>query len=146
VELGHNYIGTEHLLLGVLREQEGVAARVLLEAGRDLGPVRREVLERLRVGRVEGRQPMDSYRGRLAVVEALLAALERRDEVVTAIGEAADRRAAKEALQRLLGIPGELAKDVLDLRLTRLTRDEVEHLRQERRELLDRLDELGDEA
>ncbi|MEK6621392.1 MAG: Clp protease N-terminal domain-containing protein, partial [Planctomycetota bacterium] len=42
--LGHNYIGTEHLLLGLLREQEGVAAQVLLNLGVKLEDVREEVI------------------------------------------------------------------------------------------------------
>ncbi|MDR4509257.1 MAG: ATP-dependent Clp protease ATP-binding subunit [Candidatus Brocadiaceae bacterium] len=42
--LGHNYIGTEHLLLGLLREQEGVAAQVLLNMGVKLEDVREEVI------------------------------------------------------------------------------------------------------
>ena len=35
VSLGHNYIGTEHILLGIVRENEGVAARILLDLGAD---------------------------------------------------------------------------------------------------------------
>jgi ATP-dependent Clp protease ATP-binding subunit ClpC len=45
--LGHNYIGTEHLLLGLIRENEGVAAQVLLNLGLKLEDVREEVLELL---------------------------------------------------------------------------------------------------
>ena len=45
--LGHNYVGTEHLLLGLLREQEGVAARVLMNLGVKLDDVREEVLNLL---------------------------------------------------------------------------------------------------
>jgi len=45
--LGHNYIGTEHLLLGLIREGEGVASQVLLNMGVDLDKVRREVVELL---------------------------------------------------------------------------------------------------
>jgi len=41
--LGHNYIGTEHLLLGLIREAEGVAAQILTSLGADLGKVRQEV-------------------------------------------------------------------------------------------------------
>ena len=41
--LGHNYIGTEHLLLGLIREAEGVAAQILTSLGADLGRVREEV-------------------------------------------------------------------------------------------------------
>jgi ATP-dependent Clp protease ATP-binding subunit ClpC len=44
LQLGHTYIGTEHLLLGLVREGEGVAAQVLVEVGADLGRVRRAVL------------------------------------------------------------------------------------------------------
>ncbi len=42
--LGHNYIGTEHLLLGLIREQEGVAAQVLLNLGLKLEDVREEII------------------------------------------------------------------------------------------------------
>jgi ATP-dependent Clp protease ATP-binding subunit ClpC len=43
--LGHNYIGTEHLLLGLIREEEGVASQVLLNLGLDLSTVRNKVME-----------------------------------------------------------------------------------------------------
>jgi ATP-dependent Clp protease ATP-binding subunit ClpC len=43
--LGHNYLGTEHLLLGLLRESEGIAAQVLMNLGIKLEDVREEVLE-----------------------------------------------------------------------------------------------------
>ena len=45
--LNHNYVGTEHLLLGLLREQEGVAAQVLMNLGLKLDDVREEVLNLL---------------------------------------------------------------------------------------------------
>jgi ATP-dependent Clp protease ATP-binding subunit ClpC len=45
--LGHNYVGTEHILLGLLREQEGVAAQVLMNLGLKLEDVREEVLSLL---------------------------------------------------------------------------------------------------
>ena len=45
--LGHNYIGTEHLLLGLIRENEGVASQVLLNLGLDLNKVRKEIMELL---------------------------------------------------------------------------------------------------
>ncbi|MFA5116134.1 MAG: Clp protease N-terminal domain-containing protein, partial [Candidatus Omnitrophota bacterium] len=45
--LGHNYIGTEHILLGLIREGEGVASQVLLNSGLDLNGVRNEVMELL---------------------------------------------------------------------------------------------------
>ncbi len=46
-QLGHNYIGTEHLLLGLIREGEGVAARVLENLGIDLTKVRTQVIRML---------------------------------------------------------------------------------------------------
>src|SRR6478736_4980592 len=45
--LNHEYVGTEHLLLGLLREQEGVAAQVLMNLGLKLEDVREEVLNLL---------------------------------------------------------------------------------------------------
>lgn len=45
--LGHNYIGTEHLLLGLIREGEGVASQVLVNLGLDLNRVREEVMQLL---------------------------------------------------------------------------------------------------
>ena len=47
LQLGHNYIGTEHLLLGLIREGEGVAAQVLAQLGLDLALVRQEVIQLL---------------------------------------------------------------------------------------------------
>ena len=52
--LGHNYIGTEHLLLGLIRENEGIAAQVLRNLGVKLEDVREEVLEFL------GAEPTDA--------------------------------------------------------------------------------------
>ncbi|MDA8027117.1 MAG: ATP-dependent Clp protease ATP-binding subunit [Actinomycetota bacterium] len=45
LQLGHNYIGTEHMLLGLVREGEGVAARVLISLGADLSRVRQQVIQ-----------------------------------------------------------------------------------------------------
>jgi len=52
--LNHNYVGTEHLLLGLLRETEGVAAQVLMDLGLKLEDVRQEVLNLLGAGLEEG--------------------------------------------------------------------------------------------
>ncbi|HPQ74480.1 MULTISPECIES: ATP-dependent Clp protease ATP-binding subunit [Phycicoccus] len=45
LQLGHNYIGTEHILLGLIREGEGVAAQVLVKLGADLARVRQTVIQ-----------------------------------------------------------------------------------------------------
>ena len=47
LQLGHNYIGTEHILLGLIREGEGVAAQVLQKLGADLNRVRQQVIQLL---------------------------------------------------------------------------------------------------
>ena len=59
LQLGHNYIGTEHLLLGLLKEGEGVAAQVLTKQGADLAQVRQTVIQMLsgyQRGEDEGRE------------------------------------------------------------------------------------------
>ena len=54
-QLGHNYIGTEHILLGLIREGDGVAAQVLRKLSADLHTVRQEVIKLL--SGVEGERP-----------------------------------------------------------------------------------------
>ena len=52
LQLGHNYIGTEHILLGLIREGDGVAAQVLVRLGADLNRVRQQVIQL-----ISGQQP-----------------------------------------------------------------------------------------
>jgi ATP-dependent Clp protease ATP-binding subunit ClpC len=94
LQFGHNYIGTEHILLGLIREGDGVAAQVLTTLGADHGRVRREVTELLgRHGREGGPLPEGSLPGkagrgtrkaltlvlgRLEAIEVRLSALEKR--------------------------------------------------------------------
>ncbi|PFG95960.1 ATP-dependent Clp protease ATP-binding subunit ClpC [Saccharopolyspora erythraea NRRL 2338] len=59
LQLGHNYIGTEHILLGLIREAEGVAAQVLVKLDADLDRVRREV-NRLISDSGEGPEPAEA--------------------------------------------------------------------------------------
>ncbi|MCC7473893.1 MAG: ATP-dependent Clp protease ATP-binding subunit [Pirellulales bacterium] len=61
--LNHNYVGTEHILLGLLREQEGVAAQVLMNLGLKLEEVREEVLNLLGHGIEGGEGPERGGRG-----------------------------------------------------------------------------------
>jgi ATP-dependent Clp protease ATP-binding subunit ClpA len=51
--LGHNYIGTEHILLALLREGDGVAAQVLVGAGVDVNQARQQIINLLHRGREE---------------------------------------------------------------------------------------------
>lgn len=56
LQLGHNYIGTEHILLGLIREGEGVAAQVLMKLGADLARVRQQVIQLL--SGYQGKEPV----------------------------------------------------------------------------------------
>ncbi|MDQ2849511.1 MAG: AAA family ATPase, partial [Actinomycetota bacterium] len=55
LQLGHSYIGTEHILLGLIREGEGVAAQVLVKMGADLARVRQQVIQL--VSGYQGKEP-----------------------------------------------------------------------------------------
>jgi ATP-dependent Clp protease ATP-binding subunit ClpC len=79
LQLGHDYIGTEHILLGLLREGDGVAAQVLVKLGGDLNRVRQQVILLL-----------DGHQGR--------AAMSGREEWA---GSAADRRSLAKEVDRL---------------------------------------------
>jgi ATP-dependent Clp protease ATP-binding subunit ClpA len=69
LQLGHNYIGTEHILLGLIREGDGVAAQVLVRLGADLNPARKQVIELLH-GHEGGEQVAS---GTLAAARAVFA-------------------------------------------------------------------------
>ena len=69
--LGHNYIGTEHLLLGLVKEGEGMAYRVLLNLGLDLGKLRNEVMELLGSGVAGyGQQQETAKTGKTPAIDA----------------------------------------------------------------------------
>jgi ATP-dependent Clp protease ATP-binding subunit ClpC len=81
LDLGHDYIGTEHILLGLIREGDGVAAQVLVKLGADLNRVRQQVTQLLHG--YQGRQAALSTIGeelgdRLTAMAARLAAIERK--------------------------------------------------------------------
>jgi ATP-dependent Clp protease ATP-binding subunit ClpA len=89
-DLGHNYVGTEHLLLGLVREGEGVAAQVLVKLGADLAGVRQQVVHLLHgpagsaapgQGRRRGKRArarlMDAALPRIEALDQRLAAVER---------------------------------------------------------------------
>jgi ATP-dependent Clp protease ATP-binding subunit ClpA len=97
LQLGHNYIGTEHILLGLIREGDGVAAQVLMKLGADLSRVRQQVIQLLhgRGGAAEeaeaGTGPGPA--GRIVSRERrLLAELRKRVDAIDARLSAAERR------------------------------------------------------
>jgi len=86
LQLGHDYIGTEHILLGLIREGDGVAAQVLIRLGADLNRVRQQVITVLyqskepRLARrpAEEGAPLPEVQARLDAVEDWLAAVDQR--------------------------------------------------------------------
>jgi len=79
LQLGHHYIGTEHILLGLIREGDGVGAQVLVGLGADLNRTRQQVIQFLTGRLPEGTATAvgGDLRGRLASVAARLAVIER---------------------------------------------------------------------
>ncbi|WP_203832772.1 Clp protease N-terminal domain-containing protein, partial [Actinoplanes lobatus] len=71
LQLGHNYIGTEHLLLGLTREGDGVAAQVLDRMGADRDQVRRQVVQSV-TGAGFGREPEEGRPSGVAAVSPVL--------------------------------------------------------------------------
>ena len=135
LQLGHSHIGTEHMLLGLVREGEGVAAQVLQSLGADLGRVRQQVIQLMsgyqgheeRQGHQEN-DPSDAYPSRSGVSRSR--ASERRGfrvghrwsaEVVVAGRRPEDFAAAYD---QLAGLAGRLGLDDLDA--SRLHLDSVE--------------------
>jgi Clp amino terminal domain, pathogenicity island component/UvrB/uvrC motif len=88
LQLGHNYIGTEHILLGLIREGDGVAAQVLVKLGADLNRVTQQVIILLHGHPAEEPSPSGTAAGqhmllsgaqaRLDAVEGRLAAVEQQ--------------------------------------------------------------------
>ena len=76
LQLGHNYIGTEHILLGLIREGDGVAAQVLVRLGADLNRVRQQIIQMLNKHPAE--EPRPGARVRLEMIEQRLTAIEQR--------------------------------------------------------------------
>jgi ATP-dependent Clp protease ATP-binding subunit ClpC len=114
LQLGHNYIGTEHILLGLIREGEGVAAQILVKLGADLNRVRQQVIQLLhgypgkepagggaRLSKRERARLMDDALGRIAALDRRLTAIERwvgmRPDVDDVDQEIARARREKEA-------------------------------------------------
>jgi len=82
-QLGHNYIGTEHILLGLIREGEGVAAQVLVKLGADPNRVRQLVVQLLHGHGAEDRPKPRGMRA--GVIEDVLARLDSMDGRLAAI-------------------------------------------------------------
>jgi len=114
--LNHNYIGTEHILLGLIREGDGVAAQVLVKLGADLNRVRQQVIQLLHG--YQGKEPISSGTGRGSRLP---------DDVLARVDDL-DRRLA--AVERWVGMRPDL--DDLD--------QEIAQARREKEAAVDRQD------
>jgi ATP-dependent Clp protease ATP-binding subunit ClpC len=108
LQLGHDYIGTEHILLGLIREGEGVAAQVLANLGADLNLVRQQVIQLLHSHQMEGQERSSARLVGLA--PRLESIVNRQTEAIINRLDAIGARLA--AIERHLGIaeqapPGE---------------------------------------
>jgi ATP-dependent Clp protease ATP-binding subunit ClpC len=102
LQLGHNYIGTEHILLGLIREGDGVAAKVLVKLGADLNRVRQQVIELISGQQPDRKLPQEGVpvadvRARLDAIEDRLAAVEQ------GMGTRADTSDLDGQIDRVLG-------------------------------------------
>ncbi|MGM0847133.1 MAG: ATP-dependent protease ATP-binding subunit ClpC [Bacillota bacterium] len=115
-KLGHSYVGTEHILLGLIREGEGVAARVLNNLGVSLNKARQQVLQLLGSNESNSHQSGTSANANTPTLDSLardLTAIAREDSLDPVIGRSKEIQRVIEVLSRrtknnpvLIGEPG----------------------------------------
>ncbi|MGJ7913539.1 ATP-dependent protease ATP-binding subunit ClpC [Neobacillus sp. LXY-1] len=115
-KLGHSYVGTEHILLGLIREGEGVAARVLNNLGVSLNKARQQVLQLLGSNESGGHQGGNSASANTPTLDSLardLTAIAREGSLDPVIGRSKEIQRVIEVLSRrtknnpvLIGEPG----------------------------------------
>jgi ATP-dependent Clp protease ATP-binding subunit ClpC len=139
LQLGHNYIGTEHVLLGLIREGEGVAAQVLLNLGADLEKVRSAVIQLLSGYYGKQAEPGEERRGGRGADAALLDEFGRNltraaseDKLDPVVGREQEIERVMQILSRrtknnpvLIGEPGVGKTAVVEGLAQRIADDEV---------------------
>ena len=138
LQLGHDYIGTEHILLGLIGEGEGVAAQVLVRLGADLNRVRQQViqllhgyhgkeLEAARAG-ARPRPAARTERGLLSQLQARITALESRVSATEQrVGTGAETRELDRQIERVRGEEA-AAIDAQEYEQAASLRDQENHL------------------
>ena len=130
LELNHNYIGTEHILLGLIREGEGVAAQVLVRLGADLDRVRQQVIDLLAAYKAraeEAEQAVPSEPAEPSAPSASAAPAEgrrRERQAVALAGRIEAIEARLSAIELRLGSGPDL--DDLDDQITQVTMEKQE--------------------
>ncbi len=141
-QLGHNYIGTEHLLLGLIREGEGVAARVLENLGVDLSKVRTQVIRMLgetaevSAGSSQGRTKtptLDEFGSNLTqlAAEGKLDPVVGRQKEIERVIQILGRRTKNNPV--LIGEPGVGKTAIAEGLAQRITNSDVPDILQEKR-------------
>ncbi len=137
LQLGHNYIGTEHILLGLLREGEGVAAQVLMKIGLDMQKVRQTVLQLMQgyqgqqgEGKASGEAPsgslvLDQFGRNLTVLAAQskLDPVMLREKEIERVMQVLSRRTKNNPV--LIGEPGVGKTAIVEGLAQRIVRKEV---------------------
>ena len=136
LQLGHNYIGTEHILLGLIREGEGVAAQVLQKLGADLGRVRQQVIQLLSgyTGKGEGQPGEQQPQGSMVLDQfgRNLTQLAREAKLDPVIGREKEIERVMQVLSRrtknnpvLIGEPGVGKTAIVEGLATHIVKGEV---------------------
>jgi ATP-dependent Clp protease ATP-binding subunit ClpC len=136
LQLGHNYIGTEHILLGLIREGEGVAAQVLQKLGADLGRVRQQVIQLLSgyTGKGEGQPGEQQPQGSMVLDQfgRNLTQLARESKLDPVIGREKEIERVMQVLSRrtknnpvLIGEPGVGKTAIVEGLASKIVKNEV---------------------
>jgi len=133
-QFGHSYIGTEHILLGLIREGDGVAAKVLVKLGADLNRVRQQVIQLLhgyRGGEVTGEGAWQGERAGAGLTGDALARIDSLDGRLAAIERWAGMRPDLDDLDQQIAQlrrEKEAAIDRQDFEAAAATRDQEKQL------------------
>ncbi|TMK85739.1 MAG: ATP-dependent Clp protease ATP-binding subunit [Actinobacteria bacterium] len=136
LQLGHNYIGTEHILLGLIREGEGVAAQVLQKLGADLNRVRQQVIQLLQgyAGKGEGQPGEQAPPGSMVLDQfgRNLTQLARETKLDPVIGREKEIERVMQVLSRrtknnpvLIGEPGVGKTAIVEGLATKIVKGDV---------------------